>query len=91
MTWNELKDFCNSLPESFLEKNVIMWREEECISDISARQLEQDHYIESGVDEGCYPEHEAIEKVNASPEEYPNGLSDLRKCYDKGHPILEEN
>lgn len=52
MTWNELKDFCNSLPESFLEKNVIMWRDEECISDISARQLEEDHYIERGVDDG---------------------------------------
>ena len=90
MTWNELKDFCNNLPEEFLEKNVIMWRDEECLSDISARQLEEDHYIDDDFEEnGCFSESDAIEMVNTLQDAYPGRMNDLRKCYDKGHPILE--
>lgn len=81
MNWNELKKFCNSLPEDQLEKNVVMWREESAISDIGAEQLQEDHYmdIEEDVD-GCYPESEA---------QYP--LEELKKVWSKGDAILFEN
>jgi len=92
MNWKELKDFCNKLPESFLKEKVIMWREDECINNIDARQLEEDYYIDPERDDnGCYPEFEAIEKINMNPEDYPDGLEDLKKCYVEGFPILEED
>ena len=32
MTWKELKEFANSLPENELDKKVILWREDEAIT-----------------------------------------------------------
>ena len=91
MTWRELKEFCNSLPEKELEKNVIMWREEEGINNISAEQLEEDHYINpENCDDGCFPMWQAIDMIKDGPDEYPNGMNDFEKVYDKGHPILLE-
>lgn len=93
MNWKELKDFCNSLPESELEKKVILWREEptEAITDISAEQLE-DMYVNNDCDEdGCFPLCEAESLIKDSPEDYPDGMDHFTKVYDKGHPILSEN
>lgn len=77
--WQQLKDFCNSLDENQLNEPVILWRESEAINNITAFQLDEDHYIAEG-DEGCYPLSDATE-----PEE------DLKKVYDKGTPLLFEN
>lgn len=84
MTWKELKEFCNQLPEEELNKNVIMWREEESIIKIEAFQLEEDHYVDEDrwVSEGCFPESEI-------PKDDPDLI--LQKVYDKGHPILQED
>lgn len=90
MTWNELKEFCNALPEQELEKKVVLLREDESISDIYAERLEEDHYL-SDDSEGCFPESYAIEMIDDNPEDYPSGLDDLKKVYDKGHPLLHEN
>ncbi len=90
MTWNELKEFCNSLPSEELAKNVILWREGECINSINAEMLQEDHYIDPEESEnGCFPESEA-KNVLLDDDRYPNGLDDLKKAYDKGHPILWE-
>lgn len=78
MNWKELKDFANSLNEHQLSQKVILWREDESIQDIEAMNLEEDHYIGNN-DEGCYPESDASEPID-----------NLRKVYDKGHPILWE-
>lgn len=91
MNWKQLKDFCNSLPESELEKNVMLWRESEAITDISAEQLEEDQYVDNrDSDNGCFPESEAKSQIESDIEEFPNGLEDFKKVYDKGHPILHE-
>jgi len=79
MNWKKLKEFCNSLDEKQLENEVILWREDEAISDIEPQKLEEDYYI-SEYDEGCYPESEATEPIE-----------DLKKVYDKDTPILIEN
>lgn len=92
MTWKELKDFCNSLPESELEKNVVLWREEEAITDISASELEEDNYVEIDEEEnGCFGLSEAEYQIKHNADEFPNGLEHFKKVYDKGHPILHEN
>jgi len=92
MNWKELKDFCNNLSETELEKNVILWREDEAITDISAEQLEEDNYVLiDSEDEGCFPEKEALSQIKNDLEEYPNGLDHFKKVYSKGHPILQEN
>ena len=91
MNWKQLKDFCNNLPESELEKNVILWRESEAITDIDAGQLAEDQYInieDSG--NGCFPELEMKSQINMSPTDFPNGVEHFSKVYDKGHPILHE-
>ena len=78
MTWNELKEFCNSLPEDQLNMNVVMWREEESISNIETDRLQEDHYMGSD-DDFFYPESEA---------QYP--LNELKKVWSKGDAILWE-
>lgn len=78
MTWNELKEFCNSLPEEQLERKVILWREDEAINDIEPECLSEDHF-KGDDDEGCYPESEASEPIE-----------NLRKVYSKGDAILWE-
>ena len=42
MNWKELKKFCNSLPEKELGKTVILWREDEAISQIVVEQINED-------------------------------------------------
>lgn len=92
MNWKQLKDFCNGLTEEQLEKKVVIWREDEAISNIETTLLEEDYYIEkeSGSPEGCFEESEANYMIENNPEDYPNGLGDFKKVYDKGHPLLWE-
>ena len=92
MNWKELKDFANSLPESELEKIVILWREDESISDISAEQLDEDMYVDKEEPEnGCFSLSEAQSFIKITPEDYADGMNHFRKVYDKGTPILQEN
>lgn len=92
MNWKQLKDFCNNLPESELEKNVILWRESEAIVDISAEQLEENNYVNTeDYDSGCFPECEMNSRIKMAPEDFPHGIHHFTKVYDKGHPILHEN
>ena len=90
MNWKQLKDFANSLPESELEKNVILWRQESAITDISAEQLDENQYTSDHHDEGCIPESEALNSIEDNPEDFPNGMADFTKVYEKGTPILHE-
>jgi hypothetical protein len=78
MKWKDLKQFCDSLGEDQLEKNVILWREDDAINRIGTCLLEEDHYIGKG-EEGCYPESEASKP-----------LRKLKKVYSKGDAILYE-
>lgn len=94
MNWKKLKDFCNSLPESELEKNVILWREDadDVITDIDAEQLPEDQYLDiENEEDGCFDKSEAESRIKAMPDDYPDGIDHFRKVYDKGHPILHEN
>jgi len=87
MNWKQLKDFCNSLPESELEKNVMLWRECEAITKIEAERLEENHYIiiESDNDDGCIPESEVNSLIKNNEDNFH-----FSKVYDKGHPLLHE-
>jgi hypothetical protein len=78
MNWKELKEFCNQLSEKQLQRKVILWREDEAISNINAERLTEDHY-KSDDEDGCYPESEAEEPIEL-----------LQKVYSKGDPILWE-
>ena len=83
MNWLELKEFCNSLPQEQLERKVILWREDEAITDIYAEQLTEDHYIGSD-DDGCYPLSDAGLTVDDV-----DGCG-LKKVYSIGDAILWE-
>jgi hypothetical protein len=80
INWKQLKDFCNALPEEQLEKRVILWREDECINSIYANELDEDQYMHDEDEEGCYPLSQA---------EHPE--HELKKVYEKGHPVLIED
>lgn len=85
MNWKSLKDFCNSLPESELEKKVILWREdaEDVVTEIEAEQLGEDYYIEKESPEnGCFP---VSERKELDPD------TKIKRVYKTGHPILHEN
>ena len=86
MTWKELKEFCNNLPENELEKKVIVFNEEEVIHPIEAMQLAEDHYRDED-SELCMCETDA-KSIADDEDEYPNGIDDMIKVYDKGHPVL---
>lgn len=91
MNWRELKDFCNSLDEEQLQKKVLVWREDECISKLEPIPLDEDHYADPDDCEFlCFSESEA-NKMVADNIDFPNGLDDLKKVYDKGQPILQED
>jgi len=84
MNWKQLKDFCNNLPESELEKNVILWREdaEDVILEIEAEQLDEDYYIKvDDPEDGCFP-------VSESKDLEPD--TKIKRVYKIGHPILHE-
>ncbi len=83
MNWKELKEFCDTLNAEQLEKEVVLWREDEGINDISAEQLQEDHYNDpEDTEAGCFPINDILDGVNKDA---------LKKVYDKGHPILFEN
>ena len=82
MNWKELKDFCNSLPESELEKNVMLWREDEAFNKIEAEQLDEDHYIKvDEPEEGCFPVSESKDLESDVK---------IKRVYKKGQPLLHE-
>lgn len=85
-----MKDFCDSLSPEQLEKKVVIWREDEAISKMDPVILESDQYIADDM-EGCVDEDEAKYIVEFSPDDYPNGMADFKKVYEKGHPILMED
>lgn len=82
MTWNDLKEFCNSLDKKQLKEEVIVWREGEAIAKLDPITLEEDHYYnEEFSDEGCVPESEM-------PKEH---MPNAEKVYSKGDPIILED
>lgn len=77
-----MKEFCDSLNQEQLNKEVIVWREGESIPKLDPIILDQDHYYnEEFSDEGCVPETEM-------PQEH---MAKAEKVYDKGEPILMED
>lgn len=84
MNWKELKDFCNKLPDDKLKNKVVLWREEDCISDICAVRLPEDMYIGED-DEGCY----SLGDAGLSEEDART--QNLQIAYNEGDPVLEEN
>lgn len=83
MTWKELKEFCNSLDEKELSKKVILWREDEAITKITAETLHEDCYaVDDG--EGCVYESEKSCLLRDDED------VEIKKVYDKGTPILWE-
>lgn len=91
MTWKELKEFCNSLDEKQLQSKVLVWREEECISKLEPITLSEDYYnAPEEFEPLCFSETEAKQMV-VDNIDFPNGMDDLKKVYDKGQPILQED
>jgi len=85
MTWKELKEFCNGLPENVLGNKVIVWREYEAITDIEAETLKEDQYIGEDDPEGCYSLSDAGLELSDIDD------MNLKKVYSVGDPILSEN
>jgi hypothetical protein len=77
ITWKELKEFCNSLPETELEKPVQWWGEEISGKVVKAHQLEEDYVT---TDYGCEP---------ASVQEYEDDDDPYEVTHPKGTPMLE--
>lgn len=77
-TWQELKTFCNNLPEEMLTKTVMWWGEERGGIVGSASCLEE-NYVQS--DE--YAEPESIYRENMD-----EGDEEPETIYPKGTPII---
>lgn len=86
MAWNELKEFCNSLPQEQLERKVIFWREDEAIDDIEVGQLSEDYYIGED-DELCY----TLSDMGLTVNDMDDNALGLKKAYSEGDAILWEH
>lgn len=84
MNWKELKEFVNSLNNKQLEAKVILWREDEAITEIETNILEEDQYIILG-EEGCFSLTDGGYTENDIEEK------GLIMVYEKGHPLLMED
>ena len=87
MTWKELKQFYNGLPEDVLSGNVILFHESESSQNIVAEVMAED-YLFHDVLEGCVLESDAKSLVKDHPETYQ--INEFRKVYDKGTPAIWE-
>ena len=87
-----MKEFCSTLDDEQLEKQVIMWREDEAISHISPFTLSENYYIDPDDDDGyCFSESEAHTVMRGNEQDYPDGMETFEKVYDKGHPLLSDD
>lgn len=92
MTWEQLKLFCNSLPESELSKDVFLWREEEYVDEILASRLDEDCYAEfERIEDGCMYESTAKNIIKDNKADYPEGMKHFFIVYSKGTPVLFED
>jgi hypothetical protein len=78
ITWGELKEFCNKLPDSQLKKHIHWWGEEKGGSVSRVYQLPEDFVT---TDYGLEPL-----SVQEPPEE---GEDQYSVTHPKGTPILE--
>lgn len=76
-TWRQLKEFCNNLPDEFMDDNVIWWGEETGGKLFAAYQLTEDY---TTTDYGCEPISE-----QDPPEE---GEEPWEVTHPKGTPII---
>lgn len=84
MKWKELKEFCNSLDEKQLERDLIFWRENESICNIEVGLLSDDHYIGED-EEHCYP----LSYAGLTLDDVDD--LGLVKVYSAGDAFLKEN
>jgi len=76
ISWQQLKDFCNSLPAEELNKPVI-WSGEEAGGEIISVERVEEDYVQT--DYGCEP---------ASVQEYEEGDEHYPVVWAKGTPVL---
>lgn len=76
ITWRQVRLFVNTIPETFLDREVMWWGEERGGVVTAIRNLEEDHVQ---TEEGIEP-RSVIE---------PDNLDESAMIYEKGLPILE--
>ena len=89
MNFRQLKDFCNSLPEKELDKQVVVLRESEPIKNINAFQMDEDQYTNPDDPDECLSKSEAEKLILVRPDYY-HDLDDMQKVCDRGTPYLME-
>jgi hypothetical protein len=83
LTWDELKAFCNALPESELQNPVVEWGEETAGYFTAAERLSEDYVIDDSMD-SCIEESE----YEAYKEDYEADETTKRIVWKKGMAIL---
>lgn len=58
MTWNELKEAINNMPESELDKEVKVWGESIRLTDVLLEEALDNMYYHDDFDDECVPEYE---------------------------------
>jgi hypothetical protein len=79
MTWRQLRDFCNSVPEEFINKNV-HWVGEERGGIVK--------YAECFEEDMINPSGEGIEPVSAYTSDTDFDLSVEQVVFQKGEPAI---
>jgi hypothetical protein len=89
MTWRELKEFCNKLHENELNKDVVLWCENETIHNMDAYLLGDNYYMDPrNPEKGCFPEFIIKADVDNDEELLISEIKRLKKMHDKGDPML---
>lgn len=69
MTWNELKEAINNMPESELDKEAKIWGESFPLTDVSLEKASENMYYHDDFDNECCPESQ-LEDYRDNPDLY---------------------
>lgn len=84
VTWAEIKEILNNMPESILSQKVTIWTESEDEGHLvaSIKILEEDHHYDG--DEGCMP----ISQMKELYEDYYENKDEYHLVHTAGTPVL---
>ena len=84
ITWAEIKELVNQLPENILNQNCTIWTDSEVSGGFitGVKILDEDWHFDG--DEGCAP----ISTIKENYEDYEENKEEYHLVHAKGTPIL---
>lgn len=87
-TWAQLKKIVNAIPDKHLNKEVVVWKEDDDGGGLITNvEILKEDYLFSG-DEGCCPKSQMKDAIKEEKKEFPDTASEYEVVHEKGTRIL---